>query len=250
MAAYNASTVIFFYGLLIMTNYHPFRDESLIRARYLVALRISSLSIMAVAMATRHRRMTMQAMKHLGSGHQYCPMMEHVTYMVAIDIGNGQRQDPDNDERLWPTTLWESWGGGGQRRGSYVITVFTMIVKRGGEGGIIASQCGQGEELFSGSLIDISENTILNHSPLLGGKPCYGAYYIGPGGRGQNNYIFCIPQECTILCTRITKKTVPLYIWCSSCDLDICCTCILLPFGSHQKLTIHNWRAKITHHFT
>ena len=48
------------------------------------------LSIMAVAMATRHRRMKMEAMKHVGSGHQHTPMMEHATYMVAIDRDNGQ----------------------------------------------------------------------------------------------------------------------------------------------------------------
>ena len=34
-------------------------------------------------------------MKHLGSGHQYTPMMVN----VAIDTGNGQR-DVDNDEVL------------------------------------------------------------------------------------------------------------------------------------------------------
>ena len=53
---------------------------------------------MAVPMATRHRRMTMWSMKHLVSGHQYTPMMNHVTYMVAIDTGNGQQRDVDNDE--------------------------------------------------------------------------------------------------------------------------------------------------------
>ena len=36
-------------------------------------------------------------MKHLGSGHQYSPVMEDSTYMVAIDTGNGQ-QDADNDD--------------------------------------------------------------------------------------------------------------------------------------------------------
>ena len=34
-------------------------------------------------------------MKHLGCGHQYTIMMEHFTYMVAIDIGNGQQRDTD-----------------------------------------------------------------------------------------------------------------------------------------------------------
>ena len=51
---------------------------------------ISLLSVMAVATATRHRRMKMWTMKHLGSGHQHTPVMEHVTYMVAIGTGNGQ----------------------------------------------------------------------------------------------------------------------------------------------------------------
>ena len=41
--------------------------------------------------------MNIQAMNHLGSSHQYTPMMEHVTCMVAIDTGNGQRRDADND---------------------------------------------------------------------------------------------------------------------------------------------------------
>ena len=41
-------------------------------------------------------------MKHLGSGHQYTPMWEHVTYMVAIDTGNEQGRDPDNDKVLCP----------------------------------------------------------------------------------------------------------------------------------------------------
>ena len=36
-------------------------------------------------------------MNHLGSGHQYTPMMEHITCMVAIDKGNGQWRDADND---------------------------------------------------------------------------------------------------------------------------------------------------------
>ena len=43
---------------------------------------------MTVAMATRHRRMNMCAVKYLGSGHQYTPMMGYVTYMVAIDTTN------------------------------------------------------------------------------------------------------------------------------------------------------------------
>ena len=40
-------------------------------------------------------------MKHVGSGHQYTPIIEHVTHMVAIDTGNGRR-DVDNDEMLCP----------------------------------------------------------------------------------------------------------------------------------------------------
>ena len=41
-------------------------------------------------------------MKHLGSGHQYTPMVEHVTFMVAIDTGNGQQRGADNDVVPWP----------------------------------------------------------------------------------------------------------------------------------------------------
>ena len=50
---------------------------------------VGILSIMAVAMTTRHRRMTMWS-NNLGSVHQYTPMIEHVTCMVAIDTCNGQ----------------------------------------------------------------------------------------------------------------------------------------------------------------
>ena len=41
----------------------------------------------------------MWAMKHMSSGHQYTPIMEHVThmYMVAIDTGNGQQRDVATD---------------------------------------------------------------------------------------------------------------------------------------------------------
>ena len=35
-------------------------------------------------------------MKYLGGGHQYTPMMACVTYMVAIDTGNGQQWDANN----------------------------------------------------------------------------------------------------------------------------------------------------------
>ena len=35
-------------------------------------------------------------MKHLGSGHQYFPMVEHVTYMVAIDTVL--------NDKMWTTT--------------------------------------------------------------------------------------------------------------------------------------------------
>ena len=36
--------------------------------------------------------------ENLGSGHQYTPMMEHVTYMVAIGTRNEQQRDADKDE--------------------------------------------------------------------------------------------------------------------------------------------------------
>ena len=55
------------------------------RALHDVIVYISLVSIVAVAMATR---MTMRAMEHFGSGRQYTQMMEHVTYLVAIDTGN------------------------------------------------------------------------------------------------------------------------------------------------------------------
>ena len=35
---------------------------------------------------------------NLSSGHQYTPMMEHVTYVVAIDTCNGQQQHLDTDK--------------------------------------------------------------------------------------------------------------------------------------------------------
>ena len=41
-------------------------------------------------------------MKHLGSGNQYIPMMEH--YMVAIDTGNGQGWDAE-DKVPCPTVV-------------------------------------------------------------------------------------------------------------------------------------------------
>ena len=65
--------------------------------------RILSFSIMAVAMATSNRRMNIYAVNHLGSGHQYTPMREHVTCMVAIDTGNGQRRGADNNAVACPT---------------------------------------------------------------------------------------------------------------------------------------------------
>ena len=37
-------------------------------------------------------------MKHLGNGHQYTTAIEDGTYMVAIDTGNEQRRDAENDE--------------------------------------------------------------------------------------------------------------------------------------------------------
>ena len=46
---------------------------------------------MAVAMASRHRLNKMWAMKHLGSGHQYTPVM----CAIHVDIGNGR--DASND---------------------------------------------------------------------------------------------------------------------------------------------------------
>ena len=43
-----------------------------------------------VAVATKHGRVNMWAVKlHLGSGHKYTPMMECITYTVAIDTGSG-----------------------------------------------------------------------------------------------------------------------------------------------------------------
>ena len=47
-------------------------------------------------------------MKHLGSVHQYTPMMEHVTYIVAIDTGNGQQWDEDNNGMPCPITVVNS----------------------------------------------------------------------------------------------------------------------------------------------
>ena len=46
------------------------------------------------------------------SGHQYTPMMDHVTYMVAIDTGNGQQQDVDNNEMPCPTFIVSMMVGG------------------------------------------------------------------------------------------------------------------------------------------
>ena len=52
---------------------------------------------MVVAMETKHRFMKMWPMKHLDSGHQYTPVMEHITctYTFAIDTCN---------EQQWTTT--------------------------------------------------------------------------------------------------------------------------------------------------
>ena len=44
----------------------------------------------AVAMTPRHRRENVSN-ETFCSGHHCTPMMEHVTYMVALDTGNGQR---------------------------------------------------------------------------------------------------------------------------------------------------------------
>ena len=44
-----------------------------------------------------HIMMKMWEMKHLGHEHKYTPMMEHATYIVAIDTSNGQQRDADND---------------------------------------------------------------------------------------------------------------------------------------------------------
>ena len=58
---------------------------------------------MAVAMVTRHRREENVDNETFGQWPKYFTMMEHVAYMVAIDTGNGQQQDLDNNEVPCPT---------------------------------------------------------------------------------------------------------------------------------------------------